>query len=280
VFGIDITRSPHPRALLILSPFLSGGIFLIGSAYFHPELMERFFALGHLDSALRLVVLLIIGYATGMILSAAVVLPFMVLTYGFSYVGTIVLVSLVRPRLKIPTQPSSRPAFRRTAGVVLGGAMAPQAPDANAAALVERLLAFFGRAANNQASEPRQGPISDEAQLKLEAMKIFAPDFEEQWNDIHKGLYQLQMKDQNPSEAVMASLEPTLSVAVAIIVWRWLSFPVPLVLQWAAIMTFAYMGLALLLLGIGQGFNYMDGSSLQSFLFEQLLNRSKGAKVE
>ena len=108
---------------------------------------------------------------------------------------------------------------------------------------------------------------------------MFAPDFEEQWNDIHKGLYRLQMKEHNPSEAVLGAIEPTLSVAGAIIVWRWLSFPVPLVLQSAAIVTFAYFGLALLLLGIGQGFSYLDGSSLQSFLFEQLLNRSKAAKV-
>jgi hypothetical protein len=122
--------------------------------------------------------------------------------------------------------------------------------------------------------------IPEEAQLKLEAMKIFGPDFEEQWNDIHKGPYQLQMKEQSPSETLVGGLEPTLSVAGAIIVWRWLSFPIPPVLQWAAIVTFAYFGLILLVTGFMHGIYYMDGSSLQSFLFEQLLDRSKGAKAK
>jgi hypothetical protein len=104
--------------------------------------------------------------------------------------------------------------------------------------------------------------IPDDAQLKLEAMKIFAPDFDEQWSDIHRGLYQLQMKGQNPSEAILGALEPTLSVAGAIVVWRWLSFPIPLALHWAAIVTFACFGVALLLVGVGHGISYMDGSSL------------------
>lgn len=243
--------------------------------------MERFFAYGHLDSSLRLVVLLIVSYATGMILSSAVVLPFMVLSYLFSYFGTAILVSLARSRLKLPIQPSSRPAFRRAASVLLGGAMVPQVPDANATALVEKLLAFFGKADNDQASESHHVSIPNEVQLqlKLEAVKMFAPDFEEQWNDIQKGLYQLQMKERSPSEALIG-LEPTLSVAAAIIVWRWLSFPIPLALHWAAIVTFAYFGVTLILLGIGHGIDYMDGSSLLSFLFEQLLDRSKGAKTK
>jgi hypothetical protein len=224
-------------------------------------------------------VLIIVSYATGMLLSSAVVLPFMVLSYLFSYLGTVILVSLARSRSKLPIQPSSRPAFRRAASVVLGSAMVPQVPDMNATALVEKLLALFGKKDNEQASESHQASIPDEVQLqlKLEAVKMFAPDFEEQWNDMQKGLYQLQMRERNPSEALIG-LEPTLSVAAAIIVWRWLSFPIPLALNWAATVTFTYFGVTLLLLGIGHGIDYMDSSSQLSFLFEQLLDRSKGVK--
>jgi len=109
-------------------------------------------------------------------------------------------------------------------------------------------------------------------------MKIFAPDYEEQWNDIHKGLFQLQSKEQGPSETVMLALEPTLSVAAAIIVWHWLALPVPLVLHVAGIVTLAYFGVTLIAAGIGNGISYMDGSSLESFLFRTFLDRVKGAK--
>ncbi len=254
-------------------------MFVIGSAYFHPELMERFLANEHLESSLRLAVLLIISYVTGIILSATVVLPFTVITYVFSHAGTLVMISMARSRSKAPIQPSSRPAFRRAATVVLGSAMVPQSPEANADALAKRLLAYFGRADNNQTSEPARDSIPDEAHLKILAMKIFQPDFEEQWNDIYKGLFQLQSKEQSPSETVAIALEPTLSVAAAIIVWRWLAFPVPIVLQWAAIVTFAYFGVTLIAVGIVHGINYMDGSSLESFLFRKLLDRTNGSKA-
>ena len=155
--------------------------------------------------------------------------------------------------------------------------MVPQLPEVNADALAKRLLAAFGRA-ENQASEPGQAPSAEEVQIKIAAMNVFAPDFEEQWNDIHKGLFQLQSKEQSPSETVILALEPTLSVGAAIIVWHWLAFPVPLALHLAGIVTFTYFGVTLIAAGIGHGINYMDGSSLESFLFRTFLDGVKGAK--
>jgi hypothetical protein len=277
VLGIDITRSPHPKALLLFSPLISGGVFLIGAAYFHPEFAERFFA-SKLDSSLRMVVLFIVSYATGMMLSAAVVFPFTILTYVFSYFGTIVVIAVVRFRSKTAIHPSSRSAFRRAASVLLGKATAPMSPGSTATALVNRLVAYFVGASTNQTAEPPQKLISDETQLKVEAMKILALDVEEQWNDIHQGLYQLQIKTHNPAD-ILVGIEPILSVAAAVIVWRWLSFPVPVAFYYAAIVIFVYMGLTLLIGGMGHGLNYMNGSTLHSFLVERLLDRDKGGKV-
>src|SRR4029077_13811201 len=123
VFGINITRSQHPKSLLIFTPLLSGGMFVIGFAYFRPELVDRFFANEHLESSLRLAVFLIISYVSGIILSATVVLPFTSITYVASYFGTVVMISLARYGLNVPIQPSSRPAGRRAATVVLGDTM-------------------------------------------------------------------------------------------------------------------------------------------------------------
>jgi hypothetical protein len=106
VLGIDITRSPHPRALLIFSPLLAGGLFVIGYAYFCPDLIERFFAFGHMDSPVRLAVRhqLCDWYD----LATAVVFPFMIFMYSFGYFGIAILISLTRSRMGIPQLCSNR----------------------------------------------------------------------------------------------------------------------------------------------------------------------------
>ena len=78
------------------------------------------------DVPVRLAVLFIISYATGLIFSTAVVSPFIIFMFGFGYGGFNVLISLTRSRMKLSTQPSSRPSFRRVASAVLGSTLVLQ----------------------------------------------------------------------------------------------------------------------------------------------------------
>lgn len=215
-----------------------------------------------MDSVLRAAVLLILTYATGLILQGVVLLPFALLTFGFAVLARRILLKAAQSRSKTLIHASTWPSFRKAATVVLGEAMVPQAPNMSADPL----------------SEPVQVQVPNGAKLKSEAPKTSLFDFDRQWRDIHLTIRRLQLEKDDgaayPGESPFTSL--ILSIAAPIVVERWLSFGVPSVLYWAAILGCVSGGL----MSIPTSFMLItDPYAVQAFLFDHVLARSAGTKT-
>jgi hypothetical protein len=279
VLGFDITRSPHPKAFALFSPLISGGVFLIGVAYFRPDVVTKILAYPGSDNALKTAVALILSYSAGLLLSLVLAGPFIIFVYLSGLTSGYLVVYVKRRRSNSLKDPSKQPPFRRIVQVVFGPSLIPRTPEENSRDFPDRLLA----ALTPSTGAPSDGEISnqiDQAReaLRLEAFKIFAADHEQQWEQLHKALYQVEARRSNPVEALICSIEPTLSVAASVFVWRWLSFTVPAPIYVAGIVSFVVIGGMLFVHGLARGPDYIDAISLQAFLLEELLDRNRSAK--
>ena len=92
--------------------------------------------------------------------------------------------------------------------------------------------------------------------------------------DIHRTLRRLQSEKDNRLDNLLFP-ELILSVAAPIVVERWLSFGVPSVIYWAAILACVSAGLIFVLAAMRELTNPYP---VQSFLFDHFLARSAGTK--
>ena len=115
MIGFDLSRPPHPKALALLSPLVSGVVLIAGIAYYRSDLTAKFLAYSNLNLVTKMVLALVLGYAVGLLLSMAVS-PFGILVYLFGYGLGLLAVR----KTGEPLDPSLNPSIRRGAEVVLG----------------------------------------------------------------------------------------------------------------------------------------------------------------
>jgi hypothetical protein len=252
-------------------------MFLIGCGYFHPQWIEQLNQHAHLQGPILWVALIVTSYAIGVIagncFSAPVILGSIVLGVLADIVTHIVL--SLRDKSH-SFRPSVRPSFRRAATVVLGGAMVPQDPLINAALFGEKIISWINEHFVQESQKEQAAQILKQGQapLALEATKIFQEDFEKQWEEIHRTLHHLQGPEvaQTKTKAIV-SMELPLSLAGVIFSWYVLSFPVPHVLLTLAFIITGTLSVLVCFHGYFLLENYINGNSVQAFLFQHHLGK-------
>lgn len=270
MLGFDFTRQPHPAALAVVSPFISGAVFLAGIAYFRWNDAVKMFADPNLTNTGKLVIAVIISYAVGLLLSTVISGPFFIVSYLSGYIIASVIIMVIRRRLQQAWEPSKQASFRRAVQAALDPSLIPSSAEEYATQFTQRVLAQI--TANPAA-------IGEEACQKIgqEAVKLFTDHYDLQWKNIHNALYKIEGRKHPMTE--LYAFEPTASIAGAILIWGWLSFKVPPALHLAAISTFIIFGVMLIIHGLSKAADYVDAVSIQSLLFDEMLERHRTAKV-
>ena len=157
---------------------------------------------------------------------------------------------------------------------MLGEAMIPQSPSTIVPLFVQKLLALITEKFVPEPSREDAAKIMNENQgpLNVSATALFQADFEKQWEDIHRALYQLQLAKLSP-QAAFSALEPPLSLSGVIVVWAFLSFPVPRILLFSAIAMMIIVSGVALFMSFVQYENYVNGATVQAFLFDRYLDK-------
>jgi hypothetical protein len=252
-------------------------MFLTGCGYFRPEWVERLNQHPHLQGPILWVALAITSYVIGVIAGNCFSAPVIVVSIILGVLADIVVHVVVSVRNKAHSlRPSVRPSFRRAATVVLGGAMVPQAPLINASLFGEKIISWINEHFVQESHKEQAAEILKQGQvpLTLEATKIFQEDFEKQWEEIHRTLHHLQSPaDAQTKTKAIASLELPLSLAGVIFSWYVLSFPVPRILLTLAFILTGTLSALVCLQGYFLLENYINGNSVQAFLFQHHLGK-------
>lgn len=272
--GFDFSRQPHPAALALVSPLISGAVFLAGLAYFRWDSVVKMLGDSNLTNTAKLVIALIISYAIGLLLTTLILGPFLIISYLGGAVIGFVTIMRIRRRSQQIREPSKQPSFRRAVQVALGPSLIPRPPQESAAELTQRLIAHFTAIATGEMQ------VAEDARQKLqqEALNLFSDDYDLQWEHIHSTLYKIENRKHPLRE--LGAYEPTLSIAGSILIWGWLSFKVPPPLHLAAIITFVVCGATLFFSGLIKAVDHVDGISIQAFMFEEILDQRRKMKTD
>jgi hypothetical protein len=261
--GFDFSRPPHPKAMALISPLISGVVFLAGIAYYRSDLRTRVLEDPNLNQISKLVLALVISYGVGLLLSFVISGPFFLALYFGGYGLATVIMSGVGQL----ADPSMHSTVRRAAQIVLGSSIVPPSQDV---ADIESRVAEMGAVMRAQEANLTT-ELRDRVVQGVKSLRAMV-NTNQQWDHVYKALYQIETR-RRPAEEILA-FEPVLSIAAAVLVWCWgLSYDVPSLLRFAAIATFVISGIAVILLGSAKAFDYYNGISVQALLFEETLKR-------
>jgi hypothetical protein len=157
--------------------------------------------------------------------------------------------------------------------------MVPQDPLINASLFGEKIISWINERMVQESQKEQAAQILKQGQgaLTLEATKLFQEDFEKQWEEIHRTLHYLQSsaESQTKTKAIM-SMELPLSLAGVIFSWHLLSFPAPHILLTLAFIITGILSAVVFFQGYLLLENYLNGNSVQAFLFQRHLSKKDG----
>jgi hypothetical protein len=267
---LDIARRPHPKALAMFYPLIVGGAFLAGVCYFRPDLIGRAMATVNLDQTIKIGLGLILSYSAGALLITAIVAPFIGLVYVFG-MGTMSCILVWRhASTGKPIPASQRPTWRRAVTALFGPAgLPPRSAEDNTQDFVEKITKWIRERYGEQALD-----LNDRTdQLRTEATKLFTAEHNEQWDTIHSALGILAPLLKNRTMSTLEGLELPSALAAAIVVWTWLSYPVPPLVYSASKVVFAFLGVITLFQAMSDTVDIYVGRSMEAWLLQQHLKK-------
>src|SRR5712692_6366365 len=185
MFGFDFTRPPHPAALAVVSPFISGAVFLMGVAYFRWNDVVKMVTDPNVPNTAKVVTAVIISYALGLLLSTVVSIPFLICYLG-GFIIAYTIIAIQR-RSQQDVEPSKQAPFRRAVQAAFDPALIPSSAEEYATQFTQRFVAKI--TANTAA-------IDEGARQKIqqEAVKLFTDHHDLQWKHIHRTLYKVESR--------------------------------------------------------------------------------------